>query len=151
MNILNTSKWFNAIPPGVIKDNAAFVSNVLDKQTDVPQDAKGVLLIFQFGATDIAMAVQKIMQSDTETNATTLGGVPTAVHDFTTKAGAGDDNGLFGVYIPMSKWTERYLQAQGTAGNGTNGTYLSCLAVFDHPGSSGVTAADLGMTVVEVA
>ncbi len=151
MNIMNLTKFFNAIPPGVIKDNAPFVSNVIDRQADVPTDAKGVLFVVQLGATDVAASVLRVQQSDTKTDATTLGGSPTTVHDFATKPGANDDNALFGVYVPTSKWTERYLQLQATAGDGTTGTYLSALAVFDQPGTTGTTAADLGLTVVEVA
>jgi hypothetical protein len=151
MNLLHNTKWFNAIPPGVIKDDAAWVSYVLDKQTLVDQDAKGVLFAIGLGATDVAAAVLKVMQSDTETNETTLGGTPTAVHDVTTKPGAGDDNGVWLVYVPMSSWTEQYLQLQGTAGDGTAGTYLSALAVIDSPGAGGATAALLGATVVEIA
>lgn len=151
MNILNQVKFFNAIPPGVIKDDAAFVSNVIDKAELLPQDAKGILFVVQLGATDIAAAVLKVMESDTETNATTLGGTPAEVHDVTTKPGADDDNGLFLIYVPMSAWTEQYLQIQATAGDGTAGTYLSALAIVDAPGASGPTAALLGASSLEIA
>lgn len=150
MNILNAIKCFNAIPPGAIKDNAAFTSNVLDKAELIPQDAKGVLFLVQLGATDIAMAALKVMQSDTLTNGTTLGGSPAEVHDVVTKPGEDDDNGLFAIYVPIAKWTERYLQLQASAGNGSAGTYLSALAIVDLPGASGPVAELLGVNSVEI-
>ena len=61
----------NAIPPGVIKDDAAFVSLVIDKQ-DLP-GCDYLEFVIGLGATDVAMAVLKVMESATKTNDTTLG------------------------------------------------------------------------------
>lgn len=151
MNALTRNKFFNAIPPGVIKDNAAYVSNVIDK-LDVPNDCKGVLFLATLGATDITMAVLKVMQSDTETNPTTLGGTPELVKDTTTKPTPTDDNGIVGIYVPMSKWTEQFLQLQATAGNGTAGTYLSAIAIFDDVGLTDISdVSSLGLTYLDIA
>jgi hypothetical protein len=151
MNLLNTTKFFNALPPGVIKDDAAFVSNVLDKASVIPNDAKGVLFVCQLGTIDATAAVFRFMESDTQTNATTLGGTPAAVHDVTAKPGDADDNGIVLVYVPLSAWTEQYGQFQATAGDGAAGTYLSVLAIVDAPGDGAPTAAGLGVTTLEVA
>jgi len=51
----------------------------------------------------------------------------------------------------MAQWTQRYLQLQATAGEGTNGTFLSCLAIIDEPGEAGPTAALLGVDNLEIA
>lgn len=151
MNILNRSKFFNAIPPTAIVDNTAFTSNVLDKTTEIPHDAKGVLFVVNLGATDIALAALKVQQSDTESDATTLGGTPTDVVDAAAKPSATDDNGIALIYVPISKWTERYLQLQATAGNGAAGTYLSAVAVIDEPGVTSTAPADLGAISLDIA
>lgn len=151
MNILNLIKAFNAIPPGVIKDNAAYVANVIDRNDFCPQGAKGVLFIVQLGVTDKALAALIVKQSDTKTDGVTLGGTPTTVYDVVTKPTATQDGGLFFYYIPAHKWTERYLQLQATAGNGTAGTYLNALAIADHEGDGAITADALGITALEIA
>jgi hypothetical protein len=149
--ILQQAKFFNAIPPGVKKDNAAFVSNVLDKQTFLDQGAKGILFLIQLGVTDKALAVLKVMQSDTKSTSTALGGTPTQVKDVTVKPSATDDGGLFGVYLPLAKWVERFLALESTAGDGTTGTYMSALAIADFQGDGAATAAALGLTSLEIA
>jgi len=151
MSILNRAKVKNIIPPTAIKDNAAFVSNVITLSTDAPKGCRGIWFLISLGATDIAMAVQKVMQSDTLTDATTLGGTPTAVHDFTTKASATDDGTIASVYVPMSAITNLYVQLQCTAGDGTSGTYASAIAIFDAPGECGPTATLTGCSTLEIA
>lgn len=151
MNPLTAIRYFNAIPPGVIKDNAAFVANVLDKQTEVPNDAKAVQFVVSLGATDIAMDTLKVMESDTKTDGTTLGGVPVLVKDTAAKPADDDDNGIAVITVPLSKWTKRFLQLQATAGNGAAGTYLSALAVILAPGVSGPDAADMNAISHDVA
>jgi len=74
--LLDHKKVKLVIPPTAIKDNADFVSTVIDLQTDAPTGFKGILFEISVGATDIAMATCKVMQSDTKTDATTLGGTP---------------------------------------------------------------------------
>jgi hypothetical protein len=152
MNLLSAIKLFNAIPPGVIKDNAAYVSNVLDKQDVVPQDARGVLFVVALGVTDVSLAALIVKQSPGKDSATALNATGLAtVKDAAAKPGAGDDNGIALIYVPMSKWTERYLQLQATAGNGTSGTYLSAIAIVDAPGASGPTATLLNALSLDVA
>jgi len=151
MNLLNQIREWNAIPPGVIKDDAAFTSYVIDKQTFLPQGARALLFRIQLGATDVALDTLKVMQSDTEGTATALGGSPTEVHDFTVKPGAGDDNGLWYVWVPLSVWTMRFCQLQVTAGDGTNGTYLAATALTDLSGDGAATAASLGVDNLEIA
>ena len=151
MNLLNMTRWFNAIPPGAIKDNAAWTAYVIDKQTDLPHGCKGVLFAIALGATDIALAALKVQESDTKSTSTALGGTPADVHDMATKPAADDDNEIHLLYVPIEKITERYFQLQGTAGDGSAGTYLSAIAIFDMPGVTGVDVTNLNVGNVEIA
>jgi len=149
MNELQNTKIFSAIPPGVIKDNAAFVSNVLDKR-DFP-GADYIEFVGVIGATDVAMAVLKVMESDTKTDATTLGGTPTLVKDSTTKPTATDDDKVFVFGIDLRKSRERFLQIQGTAGDGTSGTYLAAVAIARRLNESSSLAANRNLLFAEYA
>jgi hypothetical protein len=112
--------------PAAILDDAAATANVLDWNDFA--DADYVEFIPFFGATDIASAVFRVMESDTKTDGTTLGGTPVLVQTITAHA-AGDDDTLDIIGIHRTG-RERYLQLQFTAGDGTAGTYFACLAVF---------------------
>lgn len=144
-------RLLNMIPPGVIKDNAAFVANVIDKQADLPHGAKGILFVGQLGVTDIAMAAFKFVQSDTKTDATNLGGTPSDVEDSASKASATDDGKFVAIYVPTEKWTQRYGQLQATAGDGSAGTYFSAVGIVDMPGVSGMNATDLNVAYLDIA
>jgi len=148
-NELQTTKIFNAIPPAAIKDNAAFVSKVIDKK-DMP-GADYLEFIGALGATDVAMATLKVMESDEKSDATTLGGTPSLVKDATTKPGAGDDDEPFVFGVDLRKSRKRYLQLQATAGNGSAGTYLSAIAVARRLSESSSLAADRGLLFAEYA
>jgi hypothetical protein len=149
MNLLNKIKLKNVIPPVAIKDDAAWVSTILDQNTDIPSGARGVLFVIALGATDIAMAALKVQQSDAKTNDTTLDG-GADLHNVATKPGADDDNKIWLVYVPIAKWTKRYLQLQATAGDGTSGTFMAAVAIYDLPGESEVTAESLGAGNVSI-
>jgi hypothetical protein len=140
MQPFESMKPVNAIPPGVIKDNAAFVSNVID--TAMPGNAQALVFVVSLGTIDADMAALKVMQSDTKTNDTTLGGTPEEVVDITDTItpGVGDDNGQIVVIIPLAGPRKRYVQIQATAGNGSAGTYLTAQAFFTNVG---VPATDL--------
>jgi hypothetical protein len=146
--ILNDVKFHNLIPPGAIKDNASFTPIVLDKQDF--HGAKGVLIVIQLGATDVAMAALKVEEAEAKSDANTLTSA-TDVHDFTSKPGAGADNDLYLVYVTMAAWSKRYLSLTATAGDGTSGTYLAAMAIADRPGVSEPVAAELGVDVIETA
>lgn len=148
-NELQTTKVFNAIPPAAIKDNAAFVSKVIDKN-DL-HGADYIEFIGALGATDIAMATLKVMESDTKTNDTTLGGTPVLVKDSTTKPGATDDDKVFAFGVDLRKSRQRYLQLQATAGDGATGTFLSAVAVARRAIESSSNAALRGLLFAEYA
>ena len=119
MNELQETIIKAAIPPGAIKDNAAFSSLVIDRN-DFPGCAY-LEFVGVLGATDVAMAVLKVVESDTKTNSTTLGGTPADVLDIVSKPGTGADDLPFVVGVDLRKTRQRYLQLQATAGNGTAG------------------------------
>ena len=149
MNELQETIVKAAIPPAAIKDNAAFVSNVIDK-LDFPGCS---YLEFQgtLGTIDATMAVLKVQESDTKTDATTLGGTPADLHDVTTKPGASDGGKTFTIGIDLTKSRERYLQLQATAGNGDAGTFLSANVVGYRPTNASSRAADRGVLFAEYA
>ena len=103
------------------------------------------------GVTDVAMAVLKVMESDTKTNSTTLGGTPVLVKDSTTKPSATNDNTAFVFGIDLKKSRQRYLQLQATAGDGTNGTFLAALAIARRRSVSSSGASDRGLLFAEYA
>jgi hypothetical protein len=146
---LQETKVFSVIPPTAIKDDAAFVSTVIDKN-DL-DGADYLEFIGHLGATDIEMATLKVMESDTLTNATTLGGTPTEVKDATAKPGADDDAAVFAFGIDLSKSRKQYIQLQATAGDGTAGTFLSAIAIASRPREAGSSATRRGLLFAEYA
>ena len=127
-------------PPAAIKDNAAFASLVINKN-DL-DGASYLEFIGLLGASDIAMATLKVMESDIKTNATTLGATPTLVKDSTTKPSATDDDKPFVFGIDLRNSRKRYLQLQGTAGDGALGTFLAAIAIASRPHTASALAAD---------
>lgn len=138
-----------AIDPGAIIDNAAFPSNVID--TARAGGAKFLALILHVGTTDVDIASLKVNQSDTKTDDTTLDS-PTELADYSASATlptAADGGKLFGFLIDLRRGDlKRYVQLAATAGDGTNGTYASAIALWFNPG---VPAANMGLDgLVEV-
>jgi len=148
-NELSETRMAVAIAPGAVKDNAAFTSNVIDK-LDFP-GADYIEFVGVLGATDVSMAVLKVMESDTKTNDTTLGGTPALVKDATTKPGPTDDNKVFVFGIDLRASRQRYLQLQATAGDGTTGTYLSAIAIGRRLNQASSQAADRNLLFAEYA
>ncbi|MBI1369137.1 MAG: hypothetical protein GC162_10845 [Planctomycetes bacterium] len=149
LNELQNTKIQGAILPAAIKDDAAFAAQVIDK-TDFPGcdylEFVGVL-----GSIDATAAVLKVMESDTKTNATTLGGTPSLVKDSTTKPGANDDGKTFVFGIDLHKTRQRYLQLQGTAGDGAAGTFLAAVVIGRRLVESSPNAADRGLLFAQYA
>lgn len=137
-----------AIAPGMIQDNAAFTSNVIDLNDF---DGAGYLeFIGVIGSIDASMAVLKVQESDTKTDATTLGGTPADVVDATTKPGTSDDNTVFVIGLDLRSPRKRYVQLQATAGDGAAGTYFAAIAV-GRPGTSGSGATERGLLFAQYA
>ena len=133
------------IAPAAIVDNAAFTSNVINLASDAVAGAKFLAFAVQLGAIDAGLAVFRVQESDTLTNATTLGGAAADVLDVTESVtpGASDDNKVYLVTVDLRAPRKQFLQLQVTAGDGGAGTYLSALAfpVLPHAIASNNNAA----------
>ncbi len=146
MKELQNCEVLGAIFPAAIKDDAAFTSQVIDCA-----DADYVEWHVLVGATDVTMAVLKVMESDVKTNATTLGGTPAEVLDVTTKPTDSDGSKVWVIGVNLRNARKRYLQLQATAGNGSTGTYLSASAVVQRNGVRQSTAAGRAVANAEYA
>lgn len=131
-------KTFNAIPPGAIKNGAAFTSYVLDIAEQMPQGAKAMLWLINLGSIDAEMITCQVQESATKSTATALGGTPSVVKALTSMPDTDDDNDLIGILVPLDAARERYQQLSVKSGTGASGTYLSAecliLGVGDYDG-----------------
>lgn len=148
MRPLQTTKIVPAILPGAIVDDGAFTSNVIDLNDF--EGAGYIEFVCTIGSIDAAMTQLRVMESDTKTDATTLGGTPVAVKAATTLPDADDDNSVFVFGIDLRGPRQRYLQLQATAGDGAAGTYLSANAVA-RPGREMSDATPRGLLFAEYA
>ena len=113
-------------------------------------------IIFNLGATDIAMAALKVQQSDTSgsgfadiTGATADGG--TDIAGGTAALPSATDDGNVIVFQIDLKGKKRYLDLVATAGNGTTGTYGSAVAILTKGASAPTTVAASGAeTIIRV-
>lgn len=125
----------SAIPPGVIKDNAAFVYRAIDIS-----DCDYVEFHVNIGATDIAVADMVVQEAEAYSDINTLTS-PTTVLDVATDPADDDDNSIWVIGVDCRKLRKRYLALLVTAGNGTLGTYLSATAVKIKGGARANTTA----------
>jgi hypothetical protein len=155
MHGLQQCKFQHFIAPGVIKDNAAF--------TIVSVDTAGwdyLTIVFQIGATDIAMAALMLKEADADSAHAEI--VATDFSDTTQLdidgaalglPAADADNTLRVVHLDLRK-RKRYINASVTAGDGSAGTYLSALAILSRgeigPRTSAGQGAGTGGQVVVV-
>lgn len=136
---------FNVLPPAAIVDNASYTTNCIDTQ-----GLTSVAYYVHIGATDIAMVALRVEESDTLTNATTLGGTPVIISgaNFATAPAtlpsATADNTIVRVVVNVRGNRLRYQKLVATAGDGATGTFLSCIAIGT-PKEVPNTAAGLGL------
>jgi len=142
------AKWAVAVAPGVIKDNAAFTATEIDTK-----GFKHCTIAIQVGATDIAMAVLKVQESDTsgsgfaDVTGLVYGTSTNTAGDTSALPTATDDNDIFLFDIDL-RGRKRYLKVAATAGDGTNGTYLSGMALLTQAEIGPTTAAGKGANQV---
>ena len=136
------AKWVNAIPPAIIKDNAAYTAAVIDT---LGWDYAEVAVFL--GATDIAAAVLKIDESDVsfsgESAVLTWGTDLDIAGATSTLPSAANDNGIFLFQLDLRK-RKRYLRLAMTAGDGTAGTYAAAIARLSRGEVMPVTATEAG-------
>ena len=149
MKAIQTTKMIAAILPAAIVDGAAFTSNVIDLNDF---DGAGYIeFVGIIGAIDADMTQLRVMESDTKSSATALGGTPALVKGATTlPTAAAADNQMFVFGIDLRSPRERFLQLQATGGDGDAGTYLAAFAMAE-PGLASSVAADRGLLFAEYA
>lgn len=126
MNSLQNVKFVNVCAPGAINDNADFTTNAIDTA-----GFGKLAVIFQLGATDIAMTALKLQQSDdsgmsgaADISATVFGATGNP-----SLPSATDDNKMYAFHVSL-QGKKRYIDLVATAGNGSLGTYGSAIAVL---------------------
>lgn len=128
-------KFVNVTPPAAIVDNASFTTNSID--------TKGwsyCTILFSLGATDIAMAALKVQESDTDGSYADITGATFA----SALPGATDDNKIYAFHINLIG-RKRYLDVVATAGDGTAGTFGSCVAILSRGDTAPDSAADANL------
>jgi len=151
-NPLQKCKYAVAIAPGAIKDNASFTATEIDT---LGYDY--CTIVVQLGATDIAMAALKVRETDTSGSGQTDIAAATIANaacldiagSATVLPSATDDNKVIVFNLDMRKYG-RYLDVVATAGDGTNGTYLSATAILSRAEVGPITSANAGADTVVV-
>ena len=125
-------KFVSVTPPGAIVDNAAFTTATID--------TKGydyATIVVYLGDTDIAMTELKVQESDDSgmsgaADVTGLvWGTSTNIDGSTSALPSANDDNKFQVAQIDLRGRKRYLDVSATAGNGTNGTYATILAILE--------------------
>ena len=144
MNCLHNAKFAQVIAPVAIVDDASWTTLAVDTL-----DYDYCTIIFNLGATDIAMAALKVQESDASgsgyadiSGATADGGTN---FDGTTAAlpSATDDGNVIVFQVDL-KGRKRYLDLVATAGNGSTGTFGSAVAILTKGAVAPESVADAG-------
>jgi len=143
MTDLQALKFQNVVPPAAIYDNAAWT--ILSPGYQDTFGMNYVAYIVSYGATDIATVALKLTECETSGGSYT--DVPLA--DFSvlplTLPSATDDNHLFAIFCPVNGLRKRYQKIVGSFGDGSAGTFASCLAIFS-PTQKPYDATTRGLT-----
>jgi len=127
---LQNIKLVNLTPPGALVDDASLTVAELDT---LGWDY--VTIVLMLGATDIAVTVCKLTESDTSASGHaditgTLYATATDTDgDTSALPTATDDDGFFGWELDLKK-RKRYLDATITVGDGTAGGYYTVFAIL---------------------
>jgi hypothetical protein len=143
------AKWLNVTPPAAIVDDASFTTATIDT---AGYDYAEIMCFF--GAMDIAMVALKVQESDDSGMANAADVTGLVYGTSTNKAGstsslpsATADNTIYGFRINLHG-RKRYLDVVATAGNGTNGTYMTVVCRLSNPELSRDTATQSGLADV---
>lgn len=146
MIVTQNDKYLNLTPPAAIVNTAAFGVLVIDT---AGWDYCDIYLIL--GASDIALTVAKVNESDvkgsssTLTNGTLVPGSDYSVSPATLPS-ATDDNNIFAWHIDLNGPRKRYLLPAVTVGTGSAGAYGTIIAVLSRGSQFPSTAALRGFT-----
>lgn len=129
-NALHDSKFVQVIAPVAIVDDASWTTLEIDTL-----GYNYATIIFNLGATDIAMAALKVQESDTSgsgfadiSGADADGG--TDIDGVTAALPSATDDGNLIVFQIDLRGRKRYLDLVATAGDGAAGTFGSAVAVL---------------------
>ena len=148
MNDLQVAKYVQVIAPAAIVDDASFTTNEIDTL-----DYDYLTVIFNLGATDVAMAALKLQSSDVSGSGfadvtgldcdgdTDIDGSAAALPSAT------DDNNLVVFQVDL-RGQKRYFDLVATAGNGAAGSYGSAVAILSKGAVSAVTSTAMGAETV---
>lgn len=150
MHPLFACKHVPVIQSQAIKDNTLFVGS--HGSTPVNIDTKGfaaAVIVFMYGASDIAMAALSIYESDdtTDGNFAIIASSNYATSGIGTLPSSTEDNLLFGWKIPsLGTARKRYLRINAMPGDGSTGSYAAAYAVLG-PSEVGIdTASEAGFS-----
>lgn len=140
IDVLNM-KIVAVIDPGAIVDDADFTSIEIDGL-----NVGHVTVVLRTGAMDIAMAILKLVESDTPADA---GATAVPAADFSvspaTLPSATGDNKFYAIQVPMLG-RKRYLTLKAKGGNGSAGTYAYAFAILSDLSQAPYGATKRGFT-----
>jgi len=143
-NELHAAKFVQVIAPVAIVDNASWTTVEIDTL-----DYDYATIIFNLGATDIAMVALEVHQSDTAGSGHALiagadadGG--TDIDGNTAALPSATDDGTVVVFQIDLKGKKRYLDLIATAGDGAAGTFASAVAVLTKAAVAPESVSDAG-------
>lgn len=148
MDAIQRAKFLQVIAPAAIVDNASFTTVEIDTL-----DYDYATIVFNLGATDIAMTALKVQESDTTgTGFTDIDGLDidgdTAIDGVAAALPSADDDDSLIVFQVDLRGRKRFLDLVATAGDGSAGTYGSAVAILTKGAVYGGTEAEMGAETV---
>ena len=129
-------------PPAAIIDNASLVTAAIDTA------GFGYVDIYAWlGATDIALTVLKVQESDASdmTGAVDVTGLVFGATGAPALPAATDDNKLYGFHVALGGSRKRYLDLVATVGDGVAGGFVVAFAILSRAAEMPSTAAERGL------
>lgn len=148
MDEIQRAKFVQVIAPAAIVDNAAFTTEVIDTL-----DYDYATIVFNLGATDIAMGALKVQESDSsgsgfaDIDGLDMDGDTDLDGNTAALPGATDDDNLVVFQVDL-RGRKRYLDLSATAGNGSTGTFGSAVAILTKGAVYDATSTGMGAETV---
>jgi hypothetical protein len=148
MNQLQNTKYVSITPPAAIVDNAAYTTAEIDtKGWDFCQ------IVCYLGATDIAMAVLQVTETDTTGSGQvaitgTVVGTALNVDGSTSALPASTADNTFVIFDIDLRGRKRFLDLNATAGDGSAGTFMAAWAVLSRGKEAPTSMAERGAGLV---
>ena len=143
MNDLLNAKFVEVIRPSTIVDNASFTTTEIDTL-----GFGYATFVFSFGTADIAMVALKLQESDTSGSGMadipgTIVGTSASIQGTSTTLPSATDDGKIWILQADLRGRKRYLDLLATAGDGSAGTYASCVCILTKAQQAPVEVADM--------